>query len=87
MAAATRRVWPARTYRWPAAALTMDRCYRPAFSDDVALAMLHAERGRAFCPHLVDTFMADVPRMMAVRDHVKRIKLSFADLATGIHLP
>ena len=68
-------------------ALTMDRCYRPAFSDDVALAMLHAERGRAFCPHLVDTFMADVPRMMAVRDHVKRIKLSFADLATGIHLP
>ena len=68
-------------------ALTMDRCYRPAFSDDVALAMLHAERGRAFCPRLVDTFMAAAPRMMAVRDHVNRIKLSFADLATGIHLP
>jgi hypothetical protein len=24
----------------------MDRCYRPAFSDDQALEMLRAERGR-----------------------------------------
>ncbi len=36
-------------------ALTMDRCYRPAFSDAAALKMLQDERGRAFDPHVVDT--------------------------------
>lgn len=65
-------------------ALTMDRCYRPAFSDDVALAMLRAERGRAFCPRLVDNFITEAPRMIAVRDHINRINPSFADLAAGV---
>jgi len=68
-------------------ALTMDRCYRPAFSDEVALAMLRAERGRAFCPRLIDTFVAMAPRMGALRDQINRIKPSFADLAAGVALP
>lgn len=61
-------------------ALTMDRCYRPAFSDTVALDMLAAERGVSFDPAIVDCFLAHAGQMMALRDFVDREHLGFADL-------
>lgn len=61
-------------------ALTMDRCYRPAFADDVALAMLRAERGRAFDPLVVDAFAAHAEEMIALRDLVNREHLDLSDL-------
>jgi putative two-component system response regulator len=68
-------------------ALTMDRCYRPAFSDDRALEMLLAQRAKAFDPALVDAFLADAPGMIALRDHINRLQPSFAELVTGVSMP
>jgi putative two-component system response regulator len=68
-------------------ALTMDRCYRRAFSDEDALQMLHAGRGRAFDPRLVDLFIAGAPRMIALREHINRTNPSFADLVAGVEMP
>jgi putative two-component system response regulator len=62
-------------------ALTMDRCYRPAFSDDEALSMLAGERGHAFDPEIVDTFMAHASEMIAVRERVNQRRPGFQDLA------
>jgi putative two-component system response regulator len=53
-------------------ALTMDRCYRPAFADERALYMLRAERGRAFDPQVVDTFIAHAAEMISLRNLVTR---------------
>lgn len=64
-------------------ALTMDRCYRPAMADDKVHEMLRVERGNAFDPHIVDTFLANWPRFIALRDRVTRLKPSFADLVRG----
>jgi putative two-component system response regulator len=68
-------------------ALTMDRCYREAFSDERALQMLQAERGHAFDPRLVDLFIAHAPEFIALRDHINRIQPSFGDLVKGVALP
>jgi putative nucleotidyltransferase with HDIG domain len=38
-------------------ALTSDRPYRPAMSDDAALAILRERRGRMYDPQVVDTFI------------------------------
>ncbi|WP_349744654.1 HD-GYP domain-containing protein [Roseateles cavernae] len=51
-------------------ALTMDRVYRPAFSDAKALEMLMAERGRAFDPRVVDCFMANADRLCSLRERI-----------------
>ena len=67
-------------------ALTMDRCYRPAFSDERALQMLQAERGRAFDPHLVDLFLAQSLAMRALRDRINQAHPTFADLVQGVKL-
>ncbi len=68
-------------------ALTMDRCYRKAFSDERALEMLQAERGRAFDPHLVDLFQAHSAEMRALRDCINQVNPTFADLVVGVKLP
>lgn len=65
-------------------ALTMDRCYRPAYDDTRALQMLQAERGHAFDPQLVDLFAQQLSRMVALRDAVNHVEPSFADLAQGV---
>ena len=67
-------------------ALTMDRCYRPAFGDDEALEMLSAERGRAFDPDLVDLFLSKAHKMIALRNRINQIQPSFAELADGVDL-
>ncbi len=51
-------------------ALTMDRVYRPAFSDERALAMLGDESGRHFDPKVVMAFFAAKERIIAARDRV-----------------
>ncbi len=67
-------------------ALTMDRCYRPAFPDEVALEMLRAERGRAFDPWVVDAFIEHAPQLIALRDRVTRENLGLDDLS-GLSSP
>ncbi|MFY7973785.1 MAG: HD-GYP domain-containing protein, partial [Rubrivivax sp.] len=65
-------------------ALTMDRCYRPALPDAVALQMLAEQRGKAFDPDVVDAFLARADEMMAVRDAVNRRGLGFDDLSADV---
>lgn len=62
-------------------ALTMDRCYRPAFDDATALQMLAAQRGLAFDPYLVDVVLVNADKLFAVRDHVNLTRPTFNDLA------
>jgi putative two-component system response regulator len=64
-------------------ALTMDRCYRPAFSDERALSMLAAESGRAFDPRLVATFVENAAELIELRDRVNLRRASFNDLVAG----
>jgi putative two-component system response regulator len=61
-------------------ALTMDRVYRPAMSDEVALQMLADQRGKAFDPRLVDCFLAHSAQMITLRELVNRERPTFADL-------
>jgi len=61
-------------------ALTMDRCYRLAFPDDVALAMLMAQRGCAFDPRIVDAFVSAFGRMQAIRNRINDEHPSFEAL-------
>ncbi len=63
-------------------ALTMDRCYRPALADDVALDMLRQERGAAFDPQVVDAFLAAAPDMLALRDRITRERPGLETLAS-----
>ena len=65
-------------------ALTMDRCYRPAFPDHVAREMLIAQRGRAFDPHVTDTFIAHWDDLVELRNLVNQQKLDFEDLCSGV---
>ena len=62
-------------------ALTMDRCYRPAFADEQALAMLVEQRGRAFDPRVVDAFLAHAATLIELRDRINRLPPSFEQLA------
>jgi putative two-component system response regulator len=64
-------------------ALTMDRCYRLALPDAEVMDMMRAERGRAFDPRVVDAFLAHWAEFTALRDHVTRLNLSFAELVRG----
>lgn len=61
-------------------ALTMDRCYRPAFSYDQALLMLAEQRGSAFDPHIVDVFMANAQALIALRERINQSRPTFNDL-------
>lgn len=65
-------------------ALTMDRCYRKAFSDAEALRMLRDQAGRAFDPRLVEIFLAAAPRMIALRDHINQTEPRFTALQEGL---
>jgi len=64
-------------------AVTMDRCYRSAFSDEAALRMLAEHRGVAFDPQIVDVFLANAPALIALRDHITRQPPSFDSLVEG----
>jgi putative two-component system response regulator len=62
-------------------ALTMDRCYRPAYADSAALSMLQAQRGLAFDPHIVDTFLAHADELIALRDRINAERLDCTELS------
>jgi putative two-component system response regulator len=62
-------------------ALTMDRCYRKAFSDERALAMLVDQRAAAFDPHIVDCFIAHAPALIELRERINRQPPSFETLS------
>lgn len=62
-------------------ALTMDRCYRKAFPDDVATGMLLEQRGRAFDPTVVDRFVDHLPAMIELRERINRNPPTFEQLA------
>ena len=64
-------------------ALTMDRCYRPAMTDETTFEMLRVHRGNAFDSYIVDTFLANWPRFVALRNEINRLKPTFADLVRG----
>jgi putative two-component system response regulator len=61
-------------------ALTMDRCYRKAFADDVAVRMLAEQRGTAFDPRIVDTFVRHAPSLLDLRDRINRQPPNFEAL-------
>ncbi len=62
-------------------ALTMDRCYRKAFADDVALAMLIEQRGAAFDPVIVDAFVGNLAALIELRERINRHPPTFEELA------
>jgi putative two-component system response regulator len=62
-------------------ALTMDRCYRDAFSDEEALAMLRAQGGVAFDPRIVDGFIQHAATLIELRERINRQPPSFEQLA------
>jgi putative two-component system response regulator len=65
-------------------AVTMDRCYRAAFSDERALEMLRAEQGHAFDPNLVDLFITHAAELIDLRERVNHLAPNFADLVAGL---
>ena len=61
-------------------ALTMARSYRPAYSDTVALQMMAAQRGFAFDPLIVDTYLANADALIAMRERINAQPPSFETL-------
>ena len=61
-------------------ALTMDRCYRKAFPDEVALRMLAEQRGSAFDPRIVDAFLRNAAALLELRDRINRQPPNFETL-------
>jgi putative two-component system response regulator len=54
-------------------ALTMDRCYRKAFSDEEVLSLLWSSRGTRFEPRIVDAAIKGFQRLTALRDAINRV--------------
>ena len=53
-------------------ALTMDRCYRPAFSDEKALAMVKENSGTHFDPKVVQAFFSVSNDIINERDRINK---------------
>jgi len=53
-------------------ALTMDRCYRPAFSDEKALAMVKENNGTHFDPDVVHAFLSVRDEIINERDRINK---------------
>jgi putative two-component system response regulator len=51
-------------------ALTMDRVYRKAFSDERTQEMMLKERGKKFDPEMLDVFLAHLDRFVHLRDAI-----------------
>ena len=67
-------------------ALTMDRCYRPAFTPGEALDLVRAQRGRALDPRIVDVFVEHADELLAIRAATEHEYSGFAELA-GVPSP
>ena len=64
-------------------ALTMARSERPALSDTVALQMMVAQRGFAFDPRVVDTYIANADVLIAMRERINAQPPNFETLVDG----
>ena len=53
-------------------AVTMDRCYRPAFSDEKALAMVKENNGTHFDPDVVHAFLSVRDEIINERDRINK---------------
>jgi putative two-component system response regulator len=53
-------------------ALTMDRCYRPAFSDEKALAMVKESNDTHFDPNVVQVFFSVSNDIINERDRINK---------------
>jgi putative two-component system response regulator len=53
-------------------AITMDRCYRPAFSDEKALAMVRENDGTHFDPEVVAAFFSVSDEIICERDRINK---------------
>lgn len=61
-------------------ALTMDRCYRKAFSDDEALIMVKKSKGTHFDPEMVDVFEKYHHKFIALKGKVNDKEINFDSL-------
>jgi putative two-component system response regulator len=61
-------------------ALTMDRCYRKAFSDEEALEMLKAQEGKHFEPEMVDVFIKNHQKFIDLKEKVNTTLINFDNL-------
>lgn len=61
-------------------ALTMDRCYRKAFSDEVAIAMVIEQKGKHFDPDIVDVFLANIDDFIALRQRINFNPINYGQL-------
>ncbi|RZL57845.1 MAG: HD domain-containing protein [Variovorax sp.] len=66
-------------------ALSMARCYRPAFPDATVREMLLAERGKAFDPAIVDMVIERWEPFVALRNRVTASCIDFRDLIQATH--
>lgn len=53
-------------------ALTMDRCYRPAFSDEKAFSMVKENSGTHFDPEIVNAFFSVSDKIIETRDRINQ---------------
>lgn len=51
-------------------AVTMNRCYRPAMTDEQACDLIREGSGKHFDPQVVDAFFRALPQLQMVRDRV-----------------
>lgn len=58
-------------------ALRMDRCYRPAFSEEETLAMLAEQGGKAFDPTIVEVFLSNATAMATLRESLDDSRSDF----------
>jgi len=57
-------------------ALTMDRCYRPAFTDEQALNMVKENNGTHFDPNVVKAFLSVTDDIIQERDRINNKKIN-----------
>lgn len=67
-------------------AVTMDRCYRPAFTPREGLELLRAQSGRALDPRIVEVFVEHADELLAIRAPASPEHSGFAELA-GVPSP
>lgn len=61
-------------------ALTMDRCYRQAIKDEVAIDMVLEQSGKHFDPRIVDVFIANIDTFIALRQRINKNPLKYDQL-------
>jgi putative two-component system response regulator len=61
-------------------ALTMNRCYRKAFSDIAAIEMVLEQKGKHFDPAIVDVFIANIDEFIALRQSINLNPIHYEQL-------